>query len=132
MSISDIHVRVVSKRAKGYAASHDETAIDVDRTHPQLGNPFILHNHNDAEERERVIAQYEKKLKADLRVNGPMSRALDVLALRASGGERLALRCWCAPRHCHAELLRDQIFLKLGIEENITKKPSNPKQMGFF
>lgn len=83
-----VNIRVVSKRAGGTKAALDEAVIDIDRTHPVLGNTFFLRNHNDDEERERVIAQYGEKLAADLKRAGPMSREIDALAWRCAVGAR--------------------------------------------
>lgn len=91
-------------------AHSDETVIDVDRTNPILGNRYILANHNDEEERGRVIDAYVRDMDEDIRRNGPMSREIRLLAQRALTGEKLALRCWCAPRKCHASQIRERIF----------------------
>lgn len=108
-------VRVVSKRKGGAGAAADETIIDVDRTHPILGNPHVLHNHRDSQERSRVIALLQADLQADERVRGPMNQALAQIALRVQAGERIALRCWCAPRPCHADLYRERIEQLAGL-----------------
>lgn len=127
-----ISIRIVSKRSGGHAALPGESVIDVDRAHPVLGNPFVLRDHHDGVERERVINQYGEKLRADLAVKGPMSQALDALAERAVLGERIALRCWCAPKPCHADLLRNEILTKLGLAEDIEIRISAKKQIRLF
>lgn len=111
-----IFVRVASKRKERGAvqAQAGETVIDVDRLHPILGNKHILVNHNDDQERGRVIAAYVRDLDADIAMDGPMSKEIKALATRALDGERLALQCWCArlhpPRDCHAYYIRRRIF----------------------
>lgn len=119
-------IRVVSKRAGGVKASAHECVVAVDRTHPQLGNPFILHNHNDPAERDGVISQYNDKYEADKAVNGPMYRAVQKLAERVMAGEHIALECWCAPRKCHADKLAEDIrkLAGLGPEVKIGEQPS--------
>lgn len=109
-------VRVVSKRRGGTLPVEGETVVDVDRTHPVLGNRHVLHNHNDAVERARVIDAYAADLAADLMSRGPMSREIDELGRRVAGGERLALRCWCAPRRCHADLVASLVAKAGGVE----------------
>ena len=118
-------VRVVSKRKGGVTETSGETVIDVDRNHPVLGNRHILTNHEDADERRRVIAAYDKDFKADMAAQGPMFEAVSELAERVAGGEHLALRCWCAPRECHADIIADKVAtaaLALVSARNMTDK----------
>ena len=89
-----------------------ELIIDGDRTNPALGNQHILHNHLDPVERDQVIAAYGRDLKADIAIDGPMSRAIDEIVDHLRAGHKIALRCWCAnaltPRPCHLDLVRDE------------------------
>ena len=112
-------VRVVSRRKGGLQALPGEVVIDVDRSNPVLGNRHVLHNHKDAEERDRVIAAYAADLAADLMARGPMSRAIDSLGARVVMGERLAFRCWCAPRKCHGDLLAKLVAKAGGVEVTV-------------
>jgi len=120
-------VRVVSKRAGGVCATANEVVIDVDREHPVLGNQHVLHNHKDARARDHVIDAYAADLAEDLMQRGPMSREIDRLAALVVGGQRLALRCWCAPRKCHGDLLVSLIARAAGIDvskaEERSKEP---------
>ena len=102
-------VRVVSKRKGGEPEAEGEVVIDVDRNHPVLGNRHILQDHKDDDERARVIAAYGADFEADLASRGPMYREVRRLALRVAQGERIALRCWCAPRECHADLIAAKV-----------------------
>lgn len=108
-------VRVVSKRKGGLAAVAGEVVIDVDRTNPILGNRFVLRDHRDDDERAQVIAAYERELDADIASRGPKSMELDRLAATVRGGARLALRCWCAPRRCHADRLALIVAERAGV-----------------
>lgn len=108
------YVRIVSKRAGGTKAQPGERVIEVDRTHPVLGNRHRLENHRDDQERARVIAQHAADEAADFASDGPMSRALRELATLVASGQPLALCCWCAPRPCHAETYRHRIAELLG------------------
>lgn len=112
-------VRVVSQRKGGVVAVIGEVVVDVDRSHPVLGNRHVLHNHNDALERARVIDAYGADLAADLMARGPMSCEIEVLGARVARGERLALRCWCAPRKCHADLLANLVAKAGGVEVSV-------------
>lgn len=108
-------VRVVSKRKGGLVAAASEVVVDVDRTNPILGNRFVLRDHRDDEERSQVIAAYERELDADIASNGAKSRELDRLAEMVRGGSQLALRCWCAPRRCHADRLASIVAARAGV-----------------
>lgn len=103
-------VDIVSRRAGGRAAAAGWSVVDVDRSNPVLGNRHVLRDHRDANERARVIAAYKADLDADMARNGPMARAVADLAARVREGEKLALRCWCAPRPCHAEHIAHAIM----------------------
>ena len=109
-------VRVVSKRKGGIEPVAGELVIDVDRVHPILGNRHILHNYRDMDERARVIAAYDEDLAKDVAKRGPMLLEVERLAKRVKEGERLALRCWCAPLPCHAEILAHKIAEIAGTE----------------
>jgi DNA helicase-2/ATP-dependent DNA helicase PcrA len=102
-------VRVVSKRKGGVTESAGETVVDVDRSNPVLGNRHYLNNHLDADERARVIAAYDVDFQKDLAARGPMFAAVRDLAVRVAAGERLALRCWCAPFECHGDLVAAKV-----------------------
>jgi hypothetical protein len=62
-----------------------------------FGNPFVLTDVNDTEERKSVIAAYEKWL-----LNPEQS------SLVATAKEKLPgkiLGCWCKPKDCHGDVL---------------------------
>jgi hypothetical protein len=62
--------------------------------------------------------------------SGPMSQAIKGLAARVGAGERMALRCWCAPKPCHAELIRDRIAQVLDISpEDLAPRDVSNKRM---
>ena len=100
-------VRLVSKRKGGIAADPSEVIIDVDRTNPVLGNRHILHDYRDDNERALVIAAYEADYRADFAAKGPMYRATESIARLIAEGKSVALRCWCAPRPCHARIVAE-------------------------
>ena len=102
-------VRVVSKRRGGTTESAGETVIAGDRSHPVLGNRHFLNDHNDDDERAQVIAAYRADLEKDLAARGPMFSGIVELAKRVAGGERIALRCWCAPKNCHLDLVAAKV-----------------------
>lgn len=102
-------ILVVSKRAGGTTAPLGYAVVPVDRTNPVLGNPHILHNHNDAAERDRVIAAYKADFDKDIASRGKRFYACQAIAQRIVTGENIALSCWCAPRPCHGHMIADTI-----------------------
>lgn len=118
MSVGSI--RVVNKRKEPSAvlARADEQVIDIDRTHPVLGNRHVLKNHRDPVERDQVIAAHAVDFEEDWAVCGPMFLAVRSIADRVASGQRIALRCWCAPRKCHGDLYRKKIMELAGIGED--------------
>src|SRR5215472_17177995 len=76
----------------------------VDVARPSvLGNPFVIGKDGS---REQVIEQYRVWLRAQYRQGGEVHRALRKLAHRYIEDGALTLVCWCAPKTCHAEVLR--------------------------
>lgn len=103
-------ILVVSKRKGGVVELPGDTVIDVDRSHPVLGNRHYLTDHEDPVERAAVIAAYADDYATDFAAKGPMFQATEDLAKRVVGGERIALRCWCAPRNCHADIIAGKVL----------------------
>lgn len=108
------YVRIVSKRQGGKAAHAGEVVIDVDRSHPVLGNRHHLRDWRNDAERAEVVNRHNQDLLADIAAHGPMYKALLQMADRLRSGENLALRCWCAPKPCHAENYRRELEKMLG------------------
>jgi hypothetical protein len=50
-------------------------------------------------------------MRKDFEAKGPMHQAVEALAERVAGGERIALRCWCAPRACHGDHIAGKVAL---------------------
>ena len=102
-SMESIIVR--SKRKYANPVPPGYTQVSVDRSNPILGNPFELKNANDPVERAHVIAAYEAWLTPRLQTPA-VSQALEQLAQRAAGGEKLSFMCWCDPKPCHGHFLQ--------------------------
>lgn len=124
------YVRIISKRQGGKAAKHGETVIDVDRSHPSLGNRHHLSDWRNDAERAEVIRRHNQDLLADIAAKGPMYRELQKMAARLRDGENLALRCWCAPKPCHAENYRRELEVVLG--QNLEPDDERNPQPDFF
>ena len=97
-------ILVLNKRNTGTRGEY------VGRPSP-LGNPFKLGRESD---RDAVIARYEVWLRErimarDKRVCAELNR----LYLIARDTELLELVCWCAPKHCHADVIRKVLLESL-------------------
>ena len=107
-------IRLGNKRAGALGKpSPGETAVDIDRRNPILGNPFVLRDHNDAAARNQVIERFRAKYQADIKSNGPMAAATEALAERVRNGERVVCMCWCWPRKCHGTVIIEEIKRRL-------------------
>jgi Domain of unknown function (DUF4326) len=107
-------IRLGNKRSGGAAKPQPgETIIDIDRTNPVLGNPYILKDHRDDARRAQVIALFDEKYQRDIARQGPMAVATEELAEQVRKGGRLILMCWCAGapfnKPCHGDLIIGQI-----------------------
>lgn len=97
-------IRVESKR------SYSGDGVYVGRP-SVLGNPYPLH---DEKERDAVIEKYRAWLRSEYCKKGSVYKALVELADRYRKGEEIVLVCWCAPRRCHADVIKEAI---IGIAE---------------
>lgn len=69
-----------------------------------LGNPFVIDVHGD---REIVIARYRHWLKTKIEEKDPRVCAeMNRLYRLAKEGD-LHLGCWCAPRACHGDAIKE-------------------------
>ena len=94
--------------------------VVVDRT-SVLGNPFYMKNEN---ERDTVCESYDKRLKIivgswiedkELKNRAMFTEIYRLVQIYKDHG-KLRLFCWCAPKRCHVESIRDFI---LGIMKRI-------------
>lgn len=69
-----------------------------------LGNPFCMNGEGD---RERVIAQYKEWLKDEYQRNSSIRKMLRAMA---DTQEDLILICWCAPKPCHGDVIKDAVL----------------------
>ncbi len=90
------------------------TAVRCDRGGGSpLGNPFVLHNARDNQERAQVITKYHRWFDAH-RNEAAIANELHALATRLANGESLALMCWCHPKPCHLDHVALEIELLAG------------------
>jgi hypothetical protein len=116
------YVRLGAKRAGApRKPGAGESAVDIDRRNPVLGNPFVLRDHRDATALAEVIEPYRAQFEDDLRNDSQMATT-GALAARPRGRARLVLMCWCWPKPCHGNLNISEINRRLRSERD--KSPS--------
>ena len=114
-----VEVRVLNKRLVGDRGEY------VRRPSP-LGNPFKLERESD---RESVIERYEVWLREkittrDKAVCGELNRLYKI----ARDFGVLELLCWCAPKLCHADVIRRVLLEQLS---KLAKPLHNPKELRY-
>ncbi len=72
-----------------------------------LGNPYAL---TARETRGATIARYRHWLRREWVKHGAVRAALYRLAQEYVQTGSLYLVCWCAPKPCHAEVIRDAVL----------------------
>lgn len=85
-----------------------EYDLKVDRSNKILGNQYYMHNES---ERDLVCEQYKlwiykKLLQKDKNVIAELERITKIYKKYG----KLRLFCWCAPKRCHAETIREIIL----------------------
>ena len=95
---------------------HDRNGIYVGRP-TVLGNPYTLKVYT----RTDAIARYRIWLRQQWQRHGEVHAALLELARAYQERDELTLLCWCAPRRCHAEVIREAV---LGIvQHGLVERP---------
>lgn len=79
--------------------------VRIDRQSP-LGNPFRMRNES---ERDLVCDKYTIYFNENLKDNECLLRLINLYKQYG----RLRLFCWCAPRRCHGETIRDYILERI-------------------
>lgn len=96
-------IRIVN--LKNYKLNENEVLIKVDRTSP-VGNIFIMHNES---ERDEVCDKYDEYFnKARHIANTDFLDYLRRIYVTAKKQD-VALGCWCYPKRCHAETIKNFI-----------------------
>lgn len=71
-----------------------------------LGNPFKL---GEDGTRDEVIGKYREWLGQKIEASDPVVMSeMRRIALAASQGE-VRLFCWCAPKHCHGDVIKEVV-----------------------
>ena len=95
----------------------DVPTFKVDRSSP-VGNPYLIYEHGT---RERVIELYRRHFERFCNTRpGFQDYLWDIReAVRQHGTIQLA--CWCAPKACHAEVIREWLLAYSSPPENMKK-----------
>jgi hypothetical protein len=92
-----IHIAEVSRwRKEGYH-------VVVVARPSRLGNPFRIGRDGS---REVVIEKYHQWLRQQYAKRNRVYKDLLCLAARVLSGEPVALACYCAPKRCHADIIK--------------------------
>jgi len=71
-----------------------------------LGNPFKMKNEND---RQKVIEEYKKWISNQLKHGNAFISTEYLRLLEMASKGNLVLICWCAPKACHGDVLKEMI-----------------------
>ena len=126
---------VVSNQRGGADVAHEGYAeVRVDRSTP-LGNPFKVSTESLRDPACEAYVEYisdpvladvneialRRGLVVDSRfatgpaVGAAAARAMEQLEARLRAGEKLNLRCWCAPLRCHGNAIADALSQRLEV-----------------
>ena len=98
-------IRVLNLRE--YVRDVDEVIVRVDRS-SILGNKFKMKN-NSLEERNRVCDEYYKYFMKNVKKEGEFRNEVIKIYRMVKAGKKVALGCWCYPKRCHAEIIKEFI-----------------------
>ena len=89
---------------------HKDAGEYIGRGSP-LGNKFIIGEHGT---REEVVASYKSHLNKAIQLGeANIIQELDRLAHILVDTKRLTLVCYCAPKLCHGNIIRDVLYKAL-------------------
>ena len=85
---------------------HGKSGEYIGRGSP-LGNPFVIGKHGT---REQVIAKYKVWLQEQIDKGNPaVLDELNRLGNKAIDEKGLALQCFCYPKPCHGEVIKEKL-----------------------
>lgn len=85
---------------------HGKSGEYIGRGSP-LGNPFVIGKHGT---REQVIAKYKVWLQEQIVKGNPVVLdELNRLGNKAIDEKGLALQCFCYPKPCHGEVIKEKL-----------------------
>jgi len=80
-------------------------------------------NHETADSREVRVQKFADDLWEDVQRQGPLYAELRKMQQRLETGETVALGCWCAPKACHCDRIRNGLLWLL---KNQPQPPTEP------
>lgn len=86
------------------------TNIRIDRGTP-LGNPFYM---QDESQRDTVCDKYEEHFDKNVALEGDLRNEVIRLYRLVRDGYSINLQCWCAPKRCHGDTIKNFILEQLG------------------
>ena len=106
MAVGRISVGLVTKGTRYFDMRVDRASV--------LGNPFVMKNKTQAE-RDRVCNEYEEYFNIEVKKPGAFRDKVISIYTMVKNGCDINLQCWCAPKRCHADTI------KQFIEDNLKK-----------
>ena len=95
-------IRIKNLRFEKMEKEYD---VRVDRR-SILGNPYYMHSEEERDEVcEKYKAYFYKKIEEDMNFKTEIDRLANIY--RKYG--QLNLFCWCAPKRCHAETIKEYL-----------------------
>jgi len=85
---------------------NEKLNIRVDRA-SILGNPYQLYHES---ERDNICQRYETHFLRNIKENPSFRAQVNKLIELYKQHGKLNLYCWCSPKQCHAETIRDYIY----------------------
>lgn len=94
-----------------------------DRVSP-LGNPFKLRDASE-KERHRICNEYDRYFNENLNPDVAPGRFLEYLdqIIQAASKRDITIGCWCAPRRCHCQTIKDYVEREV---KNAKRENGNP------
>lgn len=121
-------IYIVSKRKNALPPPEGVTVIDIDRpSGSALGNPFFMKNEA---QRDWAINNFKTWFYQKIREQDPLVlneiKRIEKIILEE---KHIALRCWCSPKPCHGDVIREYILEQL--LSNDIKPEEGKKKISF-
>lgn len=71
-----------------------------------LGNPFKMKHEGD---RDRVVEAYRVWLENHMNKEDEVKQEIHRIAAKVKAGRSVNLVCWCAPKRCHGDVIKEAV-----------------------
>jgi len=105
------NITVVNK--KTFKTPEKGKVIDISRPNI-LGNPFKMENED---QRELVCIKFYHYLREEYKKKGQIYDELIRIKDMVKSGKDIYLECWCAPKMCHGDIIKNAILGMLSREK---------------